>query len=125
MTNWHNVWMKQHPKPGVDHEKAYTYIASNYDAADNDITMRRLVVMAITLDVEALQTRVVGEGSMLLIYLNAHPRPSFMFHPNTGIEPLIECIKERFGFDARSAYNLASCMLQTLPKDGRDDGLRK
>lgn len=119
-TNWVDVWLNQHNEKGLDHEKAYTFSALSPDADAMDLMSQRRVVMAIPLSIDGANTRVANYGSMLLLYLNPHPRPSFMFHPDASVGPLAESIQERFGFSLASATDLASCILQTIPKQGRE-----
>jgi len=79
------------------------------------------VIMAVELPRQAREVQGLGSVAYLVVYMNAHPRPSFSFNKGP-VAALMNVLRERFGFfhvpEAESlARQLADLLHSSVPED--------
>jgi len=72
------------------------------------------VVMMVPLAVAARGTVRLPAGSVLVVFMNEHPRPSFTIPPTSGGETLVRVIRERFDLGDDDAAALARAIEREL-----------
>lgn len=95
-------------------------------------TMGEDVVMAVELRDGAERAQAVPIGSLLIIHLNRHPRPSFTVAPGVPAEMIGDLLMERFLFEPARANHLGRAIAASAAENGvsavdrrrLDDGAR-
>lgn len=83
-------------------------------ATNTELTLNGQVVLVIPLEAASRETAGLPRDSVLVIHMNAHPRPSFSIPATSCDEPLIGVIVERLGFARAAAEELAAAIERVI-----------
>jgi hypothetical protein len=96
------------------------WIEERNDGKLIELVRMSFVVMVVPLGFSARNTVGVSIGSVLVVYMNKHPRPSFVLDGGMSDgEPLRRVIRERFELDDAETASLATFLGMVMDRTRR------